>query len=258
MYNDKIMNQLVQNNVYCVDMRKTMTNLGIDMTNVFFETDHHWKIQNAFRGKNIIVNSLNSEYKLGLDAKGFYSDLDNYTVKTYKGIYTGSYTTATGVSFSGKLDDFLTILPKFDTNFRILGYNANNSLKQDNTLKKPCDLTGTFSDVLFDKTFIFKGSAKAYQSYLRGITEKCIFENKKAPNNLKVLILGTSQSRPLAAFLSLCVKSVAHLDQQQGDNTESTNQFIAKYKPNVIIFMYTAETFDKTKIFNYDWKCVVK
>jgi hypothetical protein len=251
-YSNEVMSKLKQNGVYSIDMSKIMPKLGFNMSRIFFKTDHHWKIPAAFIGKNIVVNSLNSKYDLGIDPEGFYADIRNYTLKTYKDSYKGSYITAVGQSFVGTVDDFTSVLPNFDTEFRFRGYAPGGSLKMDKTLKKPCDLTGSFEGVLFDRKFIYKDSKSSYAAYLRGVAANGIIENKKASNDLKVLVIGTSHSRPLAAFLSVCVKTVAFLELQGGNYLGSAYDYIDNFKPDIVLFIYSPQSFAKKDLFYFD------
>ena len=97
----------------CVEALK---NNGIADSDVFFDTDHHWKPYSGFVISKSICESLAKAY--GFIYSKEYTDINNFDIETYKDHFLGSTGKKIGQYFSWKgVDDFDLIIPKFGTDF---------------------------------------------------------------------------------------------------------------------------------------------
>ncbi|MDE6980895.1 MAG: hypothetical protein K2P60_05770, partial [Lachnospiraceae bacterium] len=157
---DLFVEYLKDYDIPCLDLRDSLRTSGLDMTEVFYTTDHHWKIETAFWAASCFDQWMNETFGENIDPEGFYKEKSNYNWITYKEISLGSMGRKTGRYYAG-VDDFTLIYPKFETM-----YTYVNSLQPD--LK----YIGRFEEALMATPMIRQSSdpfdADMYMSYLYG------------------------------------------------------------------------------------------
>lgn len=198
---------------------------------MFYDTDHHWTVESSFYGAKSIVEKLNQEYGLGLEAKRWL-DINQYERKNYQDSFLGSQGIRTGKYYAGK-DDFEVLWPNFATDFEYARYeNHNISWKKQ----------GTFNEVFISRKLLEDPEYNnKYSAYMYdGFIENRII-NHHADNNLKVLLISDSFSRPMATFFSLCFLETRYLDPQEGRYTDSYTAYIKEYKPDVVVMMFPGD-----------------
>ena len=123
---DSLLANLEKFKVNTVDLREYLSNMSTEEK--YFITDHHWKIETAFKASNYISEILNENYDFKID--DFFKDINNYKkVKQEK--YLGSIGKRIGKYYAG-IDNFEYILPNYETKMKI---NKNNL---DTALAKNC------------------------------------------------------------------------------------------------------------------------
>ena len=204
-----------------IDFRDGLLDNGIPKEDLFFKTDHHWKIETSFWAYTKLVDELNYKYNLNLDEDGFYRNKDNYNFIKYKNSYAGSMARKASIYYSG-VDDFTLIYPKFDTNFEFMSQTKDRIV----------NLQGRFEDSLVS-TMPFNSQKSPYDlekdmysSYLTGNQGFTHIKNKNNPKGIKVLLIKDSFSLPLAAFLSNVCSDVYLVDPRYYDDdiTDLTNK----------------------------------
>ncbi|MBC7915222.1 MAG: hypothetical protein H7Y07_13975, partial [Pyrinomonadaceae bacterium] len=216
---------------------------GLYNNDLYYKYDHHWTVQSSLRATAYITERLNKLYKLNLDPNKKYSNYDNYNKVLYEDFYKGSIGT-NNVETTG-YEDFYKLYPKFSTNLTINSY--------DITKKLVGTATGKFEDSLIDNNKIIKGGP-CFSSYLRGFAKQTEVVNHMADNNYKSLVVSTSIGRPFSAFLSPYFQTTAFIDLQPGKFDRSVYTYIDELKPKVLIFLYTAHTFGKVSVWEFDRK----
>lgn len=197
----------------------------------FYKTDHHWTTGAAFCAARIIINELNAEHhNLNLDSK--LLSLENYNQKNYENSFLGSEGIKTGKYYAGK-DDFKVFWPKFNTDLEFKQYSDH---------KKYFEKSGDFYNVFLDKTILNNPDYNnKYAAYGYSASVENRVKNKKADNNLKVLLIADSYARPMFTYLSLCFSETRYLDPQEGRYTDSYVEYIKEYEPDVVVMMFPGD-----------------
>lgn len=212
---DDFLNRLEGYGVEYLDLRDYLDDSGIPMSEVFYNTDHHWKIQTAFWAASRFCDTLEECYGETLDPEGFYKDKENYNFITYEDIFLGSMGRKTG-RFYTEVDDFTLIYPKFATS-----YHYENSISGD------LQYTGRFEEALIATPVIRQSSrpfdTDMYGMYLYGNPAFSHIENLDQPEGIKVCVIKDSFAVPFSAFLSLRCNTVDLIDPRfyEGDYYET-------------------------------------
>lgn len=204
---DDFLELLNQKGIDTIDLRENILNSGISPEELFYKTDHHWKIETVFWEFGQLVDKLNSNYSMDLDKSGYYTNKENYNFIEYPNSYIGSMGRKTGVIYGG-VDDFTLVYPKFATSY--LYYSKTND--QEATLE------GRFEDTLLTvspfrtEKGIYALEADKYSSYLFGNRGIVHVINKNNIDGPKILFVKDSLTVPLAAFLSTVCSDVYLVD----------------------------------------------
>ena len=203
--------------IYSIDFRPMMLNSGLAPKDLYYKTDHHWKVETSFRAFQYLVEKLNADYNLNLDPNGYYTNLNNYNQINYEQCFIGSQGRKTGIAYGG-LDDFKVIYPKFATS-----YEFYCSMDDQYEFTK----MGSFEETLLDKDSLYKentysGDGDKYSTYLFGNKSLEIIKNKSNPKGPRIALIKDSYSVPLAAFLSTVCSEVQLIDPRyfKGDIAE--------------------------------------
>lgn len=204
---DKFLELLNEKNVDTIDLRDNLTESGIPNDELFFKTDHHWKIETAFWEFGQLVNKLNSNYNMNLDENKFYTNKENYNFITYENSYVGSMGRKTGKLYGG-VDDFTLVYPKFETSYTYYSKTGEQEMTLDGRFEEALLTVSPFR--------IEKGTyaleADKYSAYLFGNRGIVHVKNKDNSSGLKILIVKDSFTVPLAAFLSTVCSDVYLVD----------------------------------------------
>lgn len=238
---DVLLAALEESGVDTFDLRESVKECNLDRSEMFYATDHHWTTETAFWAFGEVVEQLNERYNLGIDADGFYRDLDNYTVTEYPNSYLGSLGRRVGSALSG-YDDYTFIQPNFDTDYTI--YNALVSL--ENPAYEGDFMTAIVRRYILDSTDKAANKHAAYFEYDYG---DLIIKNNLIDNDIKILLIKDSFSLPFAAFLSECVSEL-HMVDLRDDAAPVPSEYVEKYDFDCVLVMYNPEVFG-TKMFNF-------
>lgn len=201
---DDFLKRLEDYGVDYIDLRDYLGESGIPMSEVFYNTDHHWKIQTAFWAASQFCDILEERYGETLDPDDYYKDKNNYNIITYDDIFLGSMGRKTG-RFYTEVDDFTLIYPKFTTN-----YNYENSISGD------LQFTGRFEEALLATPVIRQSSqpfdTDMYGIYLYGNPAFTHIENMDHPDGIRICIIKDSFAVPFSAFTSLRCNTIDLID----------------------------------------------
>ncbi|MFR7592426.1 MAG: alginate O-acetyltransferase AlgX-related protein [Longibaculum sp.] len=210
-YNNETANQYINGlkkiGVPVLDYREYFQKTSLPIEDIFYKTDHHWKIQSAFQATQELIDFLNQKDSLNLDSDHFYYDINNYNQMTYKNCYIGSLGRKTGQIYS-QAEDFTLIYPKFETNFTYdMDYYGNKTHKE-----------GRMEDALINLYYFSSyqndsnGQYDLYNSYLDYNCSYAKIVNKNNPNGLKVAFYKDSFSMPLITFFSHVCSEIDIID----------------------------------------------
>lgn len=173
---------------------------------------------------------MNYNYDLNLNEE--LVNIDNYDIEFIKDCFLGSQGIKTGKYYVGK-DDFEVIIPKFETSVKFFRYD-NDGIAEE----REGSVAATFISygLIYDKNYNNKYAAYTFDGYI----ENRIY-NYNADNDLKVLLIADSFSRPLVAFFSQCFYETRNLDPQTGRYTDSYIEYIEEFKPDVVVMMFPGD-----------------
>ncbi|MGP1569359.1 MAG: alginate O-acetyltransferase AlgX-related protein [Eubacteriales bacterium] len=235
---DKFLNLLKENNIDYIDLRKCLRENGKTPKELFYDTDHHWKIETAFDATNLIEKKLNEDYGFSIDEK--YSNIDNFKQKITKKCFLGSMGRRTGMIYAG-LDDFNLITPDFDTDYTLTQIENGNETVYNGSFEKAILSSEYVSDKKFDPYL------NRYAVY-HGDNEQLVFKNNLV-NKGKVMIIKDSFGIPVYSFLSLGVNEVRALDLRLFKF--SVSEYAMKHKPDIVLLMYNGDAFSDV-MYNFE------
>ena len=108
---DSLLASLNEDGIDYLDYRTLLNRSGIAYSDLFYNTDHHWKVETSFWAFKELVNKLETDYGEVFQNKDKFTDLNNYNQITYKDAHIGSQGKKTGILYAG-VDDFTFIYPK--------------------------------------------------------------------------------------------------------------------------------------------------
>ena len=135
--------------------------------------------------------------------------------------------------YAGK-DDFVVLLPDFDTDMLFQSFDADGKLQSEKR--------GDFSFALLDTDILEDPKYNnKYNSFCNvGSIENHVM-NFNAPNDLKCLLISHSYGRPLTMYLALNFLEIVNLDPQIGRFSGDYLEYIDKYEPDMVLFQVEFE-----------------
>ena len=224
---DEFVKKLTGANVSCFDLRPLLRGSGMTQNELFFDTDHHWRIETAFLSAGLIAEKMNADYGFEIDMS--YFDASNYNFETFSDFFIGSLGRRAGRIYGG-IDDFTLIAPNFKTD---LSFGENGGAL----------LRGAFEDVILKKEFIDENAPKdtnRYAVYRRDEAE-AVFVNHLVDNG-RVLIIKDSFGTPVYSFLALGVHEMRAVDVRLFEG--SLIEYVKSYSPDIVLMLYNADCFN--------------
>ncbi len=188
-FNNKMDELLLWNRRYgidSIDFRETLKKENLSFNEMFYKTDHHWTGYGAFVAYKSLVKHINTEYNAGLDPDGFYTDINNYEVDYVENMYLGSQGRDAGLKYSGGLEDFQTVKPKFSGDFTFDGR------------------TGDYTETVYYENFLEYDdvyNSDVYSYYLSGVNDYDKVINNENPDGLKIFYIRDSFFAPIIIYM---------------------------------------------------------
>ena len=227
---DDFLKGLKENNIQYLDLRPLLRAGKKTQNELFFDTDHHWRIETAFDATWFIGRLLNKEYGFSIDEK--IMNLESYHIKTYKNFFQGSMGRRVGVLYGG-VDDFTLITPAFRTNLTVE--------RHDKSYEEV--ITGPFEASMLVKSNIDEDlpiDTNRYAVY-RGDNAELVFKNNLEAAN-SVILIKDSFGLPVYSFLAPAIKETSALDMRYFD--KNVVEYAKENNPDVVIIMYNADSFN--------------
>ena len=218
--------ELQEHNVTVIDLQELPGVQAIDHKNLFYRTDHHWRLETCFTFYQELIARIEEDLGFDLNSRKT-GDKNNYSVLKQENAFLGSYGVKVGKYYDGK-DDFLVFLPEFPTHFTFQSYDADGVLQLEKT--------GDFYEALLDDRILLDADYNnKYSAFCNsGYIENRIL-NQNAPNHLKCLYISHSYGRPLTMYLSLNFEEVVNLDPQKGRFNGNYIRYIEEFQPDVVL-----------------------
>lgn len=222
--------------VHALDLREKIRTEGINISDLFYRTDHHWTAEAALWASEKIAEGLNEHCGYHIDLSIY--DEENFSYTEWKACWLGEQGRKVGGAYVG-LDDYTEIKPKFPTDYTF------KSIKGD--------YSGTFDDFIDESIYDLEADVYKNRSWHYSYDKiDCVNNNV---NYGKILILGDSYEQVTEPFLSLGVHAVDTLVLRDYDpaSFDLRNHILENGYDTVIIcyaqFMVGAH--DKTSSANY-------
>lgn len=240
---DELVKMIKYEKIPCIDLREIIDDKDVDYSDLFFDTDQHWKPKTAFWAAKIISNRLDEDYGYKIDYGKF--DLNNFYIDTKKDWFLGSLGKRTGSWYAG-VDDFDIITPKFYTDYKFYSLSRDGSEEYR---------YGDFEETLLKKEFIEKKdyfNINTYAGYTGGDYALNTVINNNAPNDKKILLIRDSFSCAMMPYLTMGVKEITTIDLRHYKK-ESLIEYIDKNSDNydMIIVAYNPSAFTEEQ-FTFD------
>lgn len=225
----KLIYSLQDENINNLDLRVLMENAEISFEDAFYKTDHHWKTETAFWAVPYILGKISEITDMEVDY--FYTEEDNWNIKTFENIFLGHRGKRVGTLFGGELDDFKMYLPKFETDI-VLERPKNN-----------INNTGNFNNVFINKTqfdienLIHYFTKSAYYIYGSDYAYE-IISNNLAYNDKKILILDDSFGVPTTKFLYNHFAEMHLIDLRYDIDTKELLEIIESVQPDIVMMLF--------------------
>ncbi|MBR3241274.1 MAG: hypothetical protein IKF90_01060 [Parasporobacterium sp.] len=239
-------NELQESQIPVIDFSKSLGENGINDSNLFYQTDHHWTARSGFVASVAICEELSSRY--GFSYNKQYTDLNNYSITCYPNWFLGSKGRKVGTFFTWQgADDFELITPLFDTDFTEL-QPYKNEIRE-----------GSFEEtVLFtqnlEKDYYHKIT---YATYSGGDFRLQIMKNNTNPGGKKILLVRSSFACVVAPFLALQTSELHICDMRDKEYYVGAKinlkEYIQEIKPDYVIVLYSSVYRMKGSAGRYDF-----
>ena len=245
---EKYIALLTDLNINVLDLPKEKDKDNISVEEMYFITDHHWKPESGLWAAAKICESLQNvcpDFKYEKE----YTELNNYDVKTYKDWFLGSIGKKVGRFFSPLgIDDIDLLTPRFETSL-IEKQPAKDETKSGSFTETVMDLKQIEEKDLYD--------LNPYAAYSGGDFRLQISENKKAPNDSKILVVRDSYACVVTPFLALNCKELHVVDVRDykwfvGKKLD-LKDYIKSIRPDCVIVLYNGVTAVKSSHGLYDF-----
>ena len=188
---DELLFYLNRLGISTLDLRECFPNEELTYEETFFKTDHHWTIPAAFYATGEVVKKIEEDFGENLDPEGYYTNLDNYELITYKSGMLGSMGRKTGASYSG-MEDFTAIWPKFEGNF----HRESIARTDDGITEKQ----GNFVKTMMNTNILLNHADVSL--YLNGILNYEKITNLDNPDGAKIFLIRDSYFSPVMTFMA--------------------------------------------------------
>lgn len=213
-----------------LDLRGLAEDEGLDKEQMFYRTDHHWRVETAFWANARTIEWLNEEMGWEIDKDEYYRDLANWLLTETKSSFLGSQGRRVGRFFGG-VDDFTLIEPNFDTDFAV------TITKQDGEV---VEKQGSFSEVLLDWDMLNDSDiyTNRYGAYWGADYPTVCADNLNNDEGKRVLIIKDSYSLPYGAFMATALDELYMVDLRYFDIANLAG-YIERVAPDVVLIMYS-------------------
>ncbi|GHU65435.1 membrane protein [Spirochaetia bacterium] len=205
-----------------LDLRDTLKKHHILLDCYFFKTDHHWRIETAFAAFCDIIVWFRDKYDLDLDPDHFYTNINNYNIKSYPQSSIGAMGRRTGVIFGG-LDDYTFIWPKFDPDITYQTYFDSDW--------RSTSIRGPLSEVLLNTELIQTSEpydTDFYAFYEGGIKSTSKIINHDNPDGPRIMMIRDSFSLPLVIFMAPLFSEIELFWPVSGEEKTDIESYLKK------------------------------
>ena len=231
---DELLAGLAARGIDQLDMRDYFSADDLGSLDIFYKTDHHWKISAALFSAQVISRYINERYHLGLDT-GAIAD-ENMKHEYMPGSWLGEFGRRTSAAFSGK-EDFEYITPAAPGAFHLV------------IPDRGIDAAGGFSVMINESVFedpdLYNDSF--YYAYLFRNDPIQIIDNLEERAG-RILILKDSFGQALNPFLAMTAGELISWDVRY--NKTDLREYLEDHPVDLVVVAYT-ESFIQSRMFQF-------
>lgn len=225
---DSLLQELRKKGVDCLDLRDAIFEQGLNYTDMFFYTDHHWRTEYGLWATEQIVNHLSAHDAAFCPAQDLYAK-ENYLFTNHPKSFYGSVSERVGKWYHAA-DDMIIVEPKFET-------ALDFSVPEDNLYQ-----SGAFRGTVLSDSF------NGYNSYCGKLSGLITVRNRSAQMGLpvcstpkKLLIVGDSYCQVVLPFMSLAYDETALIDLRIFE--QDLLEYIDDFSPDYVLIVYNPGVF---------------
>ena len=225
---DRFLTELEEAGVPYVDYREQLKELPYPVEELFFNTDHHWRIETAFEAAAYAVKILG---EMGYPLES-HLDIEDYTQTLLEDYSLGSQGRRVGRLYAG-LDDFNVITPNFETDYTMELDSWGTWYTRE----------GSFEEAVMDQTWLspeLGPETVRYSCYLGGDHAETRITNHMVDAG-DILVIQDSFGLPFSSFLSTSTHKLTILDMRHYKG--SLYDYIEEHDPDVVMFLYNPDVF---------------
>ena len=225
---DALLASLKNGGVNYLDLRTLAKEDELDKETLFYRTDHHWTNETALWATSKIIDAVNQETNLNLDANHIIKDPSSFQYTIYKNVFLGSQGRRVGKYYAG-LDDYTLITPTFNTNYTVTIHKSDGSRTYE----------GDFNKAILREDYLDMSDTvytNRYASYFGGDYPEVVIENKLNTDGKKLLIVKDSFAIPVSAYLSTAVQELRMLDIRY-NTIDDVEAYAKEHQVDMVIFL---------------------
>ena len=217
---DLFLKRIKQEGVNTIDLRDNIREENIDVSDLFYRTDHHWTTAAGLWATSIMADGLNKYCGYNIDTS--YFDEDRFIKNEWKECWLGEQGRKMSLQYVG-LDDYTELKPNYKTSFT---FEESDGTTYD----------GNFDDFVDESIYnldndVYENGSWHYSYNLKN----CINNNVDTG---KVLIIGDSYAHVIQPFLSLQVHEVDCIILRNYERNFNLRDFIISSKYDTVIIAY--------------------
>lgn len=218
---DVFIKRIREAGVNAIDLRDNIRDEGLSVYDMFYRTDHHWRVPAGLWASRIMADGLNRYCGYDIDTSVY--DEDHFIKSYWKECWLGEQGRKAGRTYVG-LDDFTELKPDHDTSFTFV--------KEDGST-----FEGTFDTFVNEGIYdtendVYENDSWHY-SYI--MVPGCINNDVEKG---KVLILGDSYDNVTQPFLALQIHEVDTLVLRRYDDSFNLRDYIIDNGYDTVIIAY--------------------
>ena len=216
---DLFLSRIREAGVSTIDLRDNLTADGIDVKDLFYNTDHHWTTGAGLWASRIMADGLNRYCGYDIDLSIY--DEDRYEYKTWSSCWLGEQRRKTGAY--SDLDDYTEIKPAFETDYTFIN-NDQTTYNGDFSNFINEDFYVTSDNVYVDASWHY-----SYQLI------NCINNNVDSG---KVLLIADSYDHVTECFLSLGVHEIDVIILRDAEDDFHLKEHILQNGYDTVVIAY--------------------
>lgn len=240
---DLFLSRIKEAGVNYIDLRDNIKDEKMNISDLFYRTDHHWTTDAGLWATQIISEGLNNYCAYNIETTLY--NIDNYNVKEWNNCWLGEQGRKVAESYVG-LDNYTEIKPNFGTNYTFKNVDGTT-------------WDGTFENFINEGVYNTENDVYENESWHYSYSNiNCINNNV---DNGMILIIGDSYNLVIQPFLSLGVHEVDSLILRDYNDTFSLRNYILANDYDTVIVAYAQfmvgahddETSANYRMFSFDY-----